>query len=115
MRLADLQTFYQRDMAAVLADPALPEAHAALLLALEQGTARAAQRDAEGAWRANPWVKTAILAGFRSTPTALVPGWPSPSYDRTAFPPRSLGPDDGVRLVPGGSSVRRGAFLARAW
>jgi len=108
----DLQPFYQRDMAAILADPALPEAHAALLEALERGAARAAFRDAAGAWRANAWVKTAILAGFRSTPTALVPGWPSPCFDRTAFPPRGFELGDGVRMVPGGSSVRRGAFLA---
>jgi 2,3,4,5-tetrahydropyridine-2,6-dicarboxylate N-succinyltransferase len=108
----DLKTFYQRDLASILADPALAEAHAALLLALEQGTARAAERDAEGAWHANPWVKTAILAGFRSTGTALVPGWPSPAYDRTAFPPRGFELADGVRMVPGGSSVRRGAYVA---
>jgi 2,3,4,5-tetrahydropyridine-2-carboxylate N-succinyltransferase len=107
----DLQAFYQRDMAVILADPALPEAHAALLQALELGAARAAQPDADGVWHANFWVKTAILAGFRSTPTALVPGWPSPCYDRTAFPPRSFELADGVRMVPGGSSVRRGSFL----
>ena len=87
----DLKSFYQRDLAAILADPALSEAHAALLLALEQGAARAAERDAGGAWHANTWVKTAILAGFRSTATALVPGWPSPAFDRTAFPPRGEG------------------------
>jgi 2,3,4,5-tetrahydropyridine-2-carboxylate N-succinyltransferase len=107
----DLQAFYQRDMAAILADPGLAEAHAELLRALELGTARAAQPDAGGVWHANAWVKTAILAGFRATPTALVPGWPSPCYDRTAFPPRSFELADGVRMVPGGSSVRRGSFL----
>jgi 2,3,4,5-tetrahydropyridine-2-carboxylate N-succinyltransferase len=112
MAALDLQAFYQRDMAAILADPALAEAHAALLQALETGAARAAQRDADGVWQANFWVKTAILAGFKSTATALVPGWPSPSYDRTAFPPRSFNLADGVRMVPGGSSVRRGAYLA---
>ena len=112
MAALDLQAFYQRTLEAILADPALPEAHAALLQALENGTARAARRDDQGAWHANPWVKTAILAGFRSTPTALVPGWPSPMFDRTAFPPRGFELAEGVRMVPGGSSVRRGAFLA---
>ena len=48
MRIESLQTFYQREMAAILADPDLAEAHAALLLALELGSARAAQRDAGG-------------------------------------------------------------------
>jgi 2,3,4,5-tetrahydropyridine-2-carboxylate N-succinyltransferase len=111
MQLQALQSFYQRDMAAILADPALADAHDALLQALELGTARAAQQDGEGVWHANFWVKTAILAGFRSTPTALVPGWPSPSFDRTAFPPRNFQLAEGVRMVPGGSSVRRGSFL----
>jgi 2,3,4,5-tetrahydropyridine-2-carboxylate N-succinyltransferase len=112
MAALDLQAFYQRPMEAILADPALPEAHAALLQALERGAARAAQRDEQGVWRANLWVKTAILAGFRATPTAQVPGWPSPMFDRTAFPPRDFSLAEGVRMVPGGSSVRRGAFLA---
>jgi len=107
-----LEAFYQRPIDAILADPALAEAHAALLLALESGAARAATRDGQGVWHANLWVKTAILAGFRSTVTALMPGWPSPAFDRTAFPPREFKLADGVRLVPGGSSVRRGAFLA---
>jgi 2,3,4,5-tetrahydropyridine-2-carboxylate N-succinyltransferase len=112
MRADALQAFYQRDMAAILGDPALPEAHAALLQALEEGSARAAERQPDGAWQANLWVKTAILAGFRATATALVPGWPTPSFDRTAFPPRDFTLAAGVRLVPGGSSVRRGAYLA---
>ncbi len=112
METAALQAFYQRPMETILADPALPEAHADLLLALELGAARAAEPDGDGAWHANFWVKTAILAGFRSTRTALVPGWPSPAFDRTAFPPRDFSLADGVRMVPGGSSVRRGAFLA---
>jgi 2,3,4,5-tetrahydropyridine-2-carboxylate N-succinyltransferase len=112
MRADALQAFYQRDMAVILADPDLAEAHAALLQALEEGSARAAQRQADGTWQANLWVKTAILAGFRSTATALVPGWPTPSFDRTAFPPREFTLGAGVRLVPGGSSVRRGAYLA---
>jgi 2,3,4,5-tetrahydropyridine-2-carboxylate N-succinyltransferase len=112
MSALDLQTFYQRPMETILADPALPEAHAALLQALELGTARAARRDDQGVWHANAWVKAGILAGFRSTPTALVPGWPSPMFDRTAFPPRDFALAEGVRMVPGGSSVRRGAFLA---
>jgi 2,3,4,5-tetrahydropyridine-2-carboxylate N-succinyltransferase len=112
MSILELEAFYQRPMETILADPALPEAHAALLAALEQGTARAAACGADGAWHANRWVKTAILAGFRSTATAPVPGWPSPMFDRTAFPPRDLRLEDGVRMVPGGSSARRGAYLA---
>ena len=112
MQLAALQAFYQRELAAIVADPALPEAHEALLQALERGEARSAQRDADGVWHANFWVKTAILAGFRSTATALMPGWPSPMFDRAGFPPRAFALAENVRMVPGGSSVRRGAYLA---
>jgi 2,3,4,5-tetrahydropyridine-2-carboxylate N-succinyltransferase len=108
----DLQAFYQRDLAAILADPALAEAHQLLLEALERGTARAAEPGPDGAWHANFWVKTAILAGFRSTATVAMPGWPSPAFDRAAFPARDFTLEDRVRLVPGGSSVRRGAHLA---
>jgi len=112
MDTAALRAFYGRPMEELLADPALPEAFAALLTALEAGTVRAAQRAGDGAWTANTWVKTAILAGFRSTPTAEVPGWPGPSFDRTAFPPRAFTLADGVRMVPGGSAARRGAYVA---
>ncbi len=112
MRAADLEAFYRRDLADILGDPALPEAHQLLLAALERGEARAARKDPDGAWRANVWVKTAILAGFRSTATVPMDGWPTPAFDRAAFPARDFRLEDGVRLVPGGSSVRRGARLA---
>ncbi len=108
-----LQPFYQRDMAAILADPALPEAHAALLEALERGAARAAQPDADGAWRANAWVKTAILAGFRSTPTAPVPGWPSPCLRPHRLPARAASTwPTGCAWCPAAARCAAGAFLA---
>ena len=108
----ELYDFFLRPMEAILADPALPAAFATFLEALEAGEARAADRDDAGEWRANTWVKTAILAGFRSTPTVEVGGWPGPCYDRAAYPPRAFVLGDGVRLVPGGSAVRRGAYVA---
>jgi len=108
----DLRTFYARPMEAILADPGLALAFEAFLGALEAGTARAATRDDAGQWHANAWVKTAILAGFRATATSEVPGWPGPCFDRTAYPPRAFALADGVRLVPGGSAVRRGAYVA---
>ena len=110
--MSALATFFGRPLEPILADPGLAAALAELLAALESGAARAAERQTDGGWRANPWVKTGILAGFRATATALVPGWPGPAFDRTAFPPRSFTLADGVRLVHGGSAVRRGAFIA---
>jgi len=112
MDASTLQAFYARTLPEVLADPELPAFHTALLAALEQGEVRAASRDAAGEWIANAWVKQAILAGFRSTPTEEVLGWSASAFDRTAFPPRQFQLSDGVRLVPGGSAVRRGAFVA---
>ncbi|HYC79343.1 MAG TPA: 2,3,4,5-tetrahydropyridine-2,6-dicarboxylate N-succinyltransferase [Planctomycetota bacterium] len=84
-----------------------------MLEALETGAVRAASRGDDGAWSAHAWVKTAILVGFRRSAVAHVPAPDGPFLDKTAYPPRRLGLDDGVRLVPGGSAVRRGAFLAR--
>jgi len=107
-----LTTFFSRPMDTILADAGLARAFHLLLAALEAGTARAAERGEDGQWRANAWVKTGILSGFRSTATAEIPGWPGPSFDRTAFPPRAFTLADGVRMVPGGSAARRGAFVA---
>jgi len=112
MESLPLETFYARPMDEILADPRLPAMQAALLEALEAGTVRAAQRDEDGVWRANAWVKAGVLAGFRATATAEVLGWPGSAFDRAAFPPRQFTLADGVRLVPGGSAVRRGAYVA---
>jgi len=111
MTIAGLEAFYSRDMDEILADPALPAAREALLGALESGEARAASRGADGSWSANAWVKRAILAGFKSTGTIEVSGWPGGAADKSAFPPRRFGAEDGVRVVPGGSSARRGARI----
>ncbi|MBX3462786.1 MAG: 2,3,4,5-tetrahydropyridine-2,6-dicarboxylate N-succinyltransferase [Planctomycetes bacterium] len=109
---ATLQAFYERDDAALAADPDWPAAHAALLAALEQGRLRAARRGDDGVWHAVAWVKRAILTGFRRSPLERVEAGPWPFFDKPAFPPRSFTAGDGVRLVPGGSAVRRGAYVA---
>ena len=80
-----------------------------LLAALESGAVRVAEREADGAWHVHDWVKEEILAIFRaSSVTSHGAGF----VDKDAFPVRAFEPEDGVRLVPGGSSVRRGAHLA---
>ncbi len=112
MESLSLETFYARPMDEILADPCLPAMRATLLEALETGAVRAAQRGEDGVWRANAWVKAGVLAGFRATATAEIPGWPGSAFDRAAFPPRQFTLAEGVRLVPGGSAVRRGAFVA---
>jgi len=91
-----------------------------LLDALERGIVRAAERDRGGGeWRAVPWVKRGILLGFRvgsmidMSPGASKDGSGLHFFDKDTYPPRALTLDDGVRLVPGGSSIRRGAYIAR--
>jgi 2,3,4,5-tetrahydropyridine-2-carboxylate N-succinyltransferase len=85
-----------------------------LLDALEAGTLRAAARGADGTWRPVAWVKRGILLGFRVGRLVQVDaaGTPFSFVDKHTYPARRFSPADGVRVVPGGSTVRRGAYLA---
>lgn len=112
MELDALRAFYNRPPAEAASDPEWPRAHEALLTSLEQGQIRAAEPDHSGDWKVNAWVKNAILAGFRATALTQMPGPGFPFVDKTAFPPRAFSVADGVRMVPGGSSVRRGSYVA---
>jgi 2,3,4,5-tetrahydropyridine-2-carboxylate N-succinyltransferase len=83
-----------------------------LLGALERGQVRAAEPTSEG-WRVNAWVKNGILLGFRlGRLVETDPAGPLTFVDKDTFLPRRFGVDDGVRIVPGGSSVRRGAYVS---
>ena len=113
MNLETLRAFYERPPAEAAADPLWPRAHAVLLQMLESGLVRAAEPDGAGDWRVNTWVKQAILAALRATHLVELPGPGFPFIDKTAFPPRVFSVNDGVRMVPGGSSVRRGSFVAQ--
>jgi 2,3,4,5-tetrahydropyridine-2,6-dicarboxylate N-succinyltransferase len=83
-------------------------------IALRHGEIRSAERDADGNWHANTWVKQGILLGFRmgkmveiSQPTETLK-----FFDKDTFPLRPMTLDDGVRIVIGGSSVRDGSYVA---
>ena len=85
-----------------------------LLTALESGEVRSAEKSNDGTWNAVPWVKRGILLGFQvGTLTDMSPsGTLFRFFDKNTYPPRALTLDDGVRVVPGGSSIRRGAFVS---
>lgn len=89
-----------------------------LLAALERGEVRAATRGDDGVWTAHPWVKAGILELFRSSPVVPM-GFEHEGpegglfRDKQAFPVQRLGAGSAVRMVPGGSSVRRGAHLGQ--
>jgi 2,3,4,5-tetrahydropyridine-2-carboxylate N-succinyltransferase len=100
--------------AAAVDDPAAMTAFQELRAALEWGEIRAAEPDAESAtgWRVNAWVKQGILLGFQLG--HLVPsGDGLPCIDKHTFPVRRFSPEDGIRIVNGGSAIRAGAYLAR--
>ena len=83
--------------------------------ALSSGQVRSAEPDASSAigWRVNTWVKEGILLGFRFGDNADVSAdhgkWPF--YDKDTLPLKKPGLAAGVRIVPGGSSVRDGAYI----
>jgi len=85
--------------------------------ALEAGTLRSASPDASSAtgWTVNAWVKRGILLGFRLGELRELSGaYPELSFvDKHTYPIRRFTPDQGIRIVPGGSSVRSGAYLAK--
>jgi 2,3,4,5-tetrahydropyridine-2-carboxylate N-succinyltransferase len=85
--------------------------------AMGEGTIRAADPDASqpSGWRVNSWVKKGILLGFRFgrlVDHSMDHGrWPF--FDKDTMPLKTIGLDRQVRLVPGGSAIREGAFIGR--
>lgn len=85
-----------------------------LLSALEKGEVRSAECDKDGTWRAVPWVKRGILLGFRLGSVVEMPGFGATKFfDKDTYPPRTFSTADSIRIVPGGSSIRRGTFIAQ--
>lgn len=93
------------------------KAFATLRGALSDGSVRAAEPDPASAsgWKVNAWVKRGILLGFRFGETIDMSAdhgrWPF--FDKDTLPLKPIGASSGVRVVPGGSSVRDGAYLGR--
>ena len=84
---------------------------------LNSGEVRAAEPDplAKNGWRATPWVKKGILLGFRmgAIVDMSIDHSRQPFFDKATYPVRQFSAMDGVRIVPGGSSIRDGCYLGR--
>ena len=82
---------------------------------LGAGDVRAAEPDAAQptGWRVNTWVKQGILLGFRFGDMGDMTAAGLPFFDKDTMPLKPLTAASGVRVVPGGSAIRDGAFLAR--
>lgn len=83
---------------------------------LNAGEIRAAEPDPSqpSGWRVNPWVKKGILLGFRMGKNVeMSDGGPLRFFDKSTYPTKDLDVDAGIRIVPGGSSIRDGSFVGR--
>jgi 2,3,4,5-tetrahydropyridine-2-carboxylate N-succinyltransferase len=100
---------------AAIGRPEAMDAFLELRAALEAGSLRSAEPDASTplGWRVNAWVKRGILLGFRLGQMIDMAGDPLSFVDKATYPARQFTTSDGVRLVPGGSSVRAGAYVAK--
>jgi len=118
MTLSQLQKTIESHFAAgpsAIGDPSAMTAFFSLRAALESGELRAASPDpaSPSGWRVNAWVKQGILLGFRLGVLEELPSGGLSFVDKNTYPVRHFAAGDGVRLVPGGSSIRAGAYLAR--
>lgn len=117
---SDVERLYAHPSGEKLPDEA-SDVVSRLLEALENGSLRSARRGDDGTWVAVPWVKRGILVAFRAGTIVPVPGpgdqpvaadQPAAFLDKHNLPTRVFDPAGGVRVVPGGSAVRRGSFIA---
>jgi 2,3,4,5-tetrahydropyridine-2-carboxylate N-succinyltransferase len=118
MNPANLQKLIERYFSAgpsAIGDPTAMDAFVEFRGALERGEVRSASPDptAPHGWRVNVWVKQGILLGFRLGALADVSTAGFSFVDKDTYPARRFAVADGVRVVPGGSSVRAGAYVAR--
>jgi 2,3,4,5-tetrahydropyridine-2-carboxylate N-succinyltransferase len=107
-----------RRIEAISADPGAhssSEVRAAferLKAGLNDGSIRAAEREGER-WVVRPWVKKGILLGFRiGALTRAVAESGFPFFDKDTFPLKNLGLESRVRIVPGGTAIRDGCYVA---
>lgn len=105
----ELERFFSAPAAEAAAEPHAQDRVEELLTGLESGEIRSAIRTDDGRWQAQSWVKTGILVLMRLSELEELPAWPGGAVDKSLVPPRTMSLRDGVRVVPGGTAIRRGA------
>jgi 2,3,4,5-tetrahydropyridine-2-carboxylate N-succinyltransferase len=116
-----IESFFSATLDSILGKRDALAAFHQLRDALESGVLRSASPDPTSptGWRVNAWVKRGILLGFRLGVLEAMNGkHPDGAsilsfVDKATYPARRFTPDQGIRIVPGGSSVRSGAYLAK--
>src|SRR3982751_1982761 len=85
--------------------------------ALNEGAIRAAEphSGSRTGWRVNGWVKKGILLGFRlgGIVDMSIDTFRQPWFDKATYPVKRFTANSGVRIVPGGSSIRDGCFVGK--
>ena len=113
--MSQLQTRIEELFALPISELPIQEANALfseLKGLLNSGQIRSAQPDNDGGWQVNAWVKRGILLGFRAGQLADASTGGFSFFDKENLPMRSLAIQNNVRLVPGGSAIRDGAYVA---
>jgi 2,3,4,5-tetrahydropyridine-2-carboxylate N-succinyltransferase len=82
--------------------------------ALRTGKIRSAEKKSDGNWQTNAWVKQGILLGFRMGGMVKMSKETETFqfFDKETYPLRPITPDDKIRIVPGGSTIRDGSYIA---
>lgn len=109
---AQIEELFQLPASAVAEHPQARAVAAALIEGLNKGTIRSAEPLDDGSWRVNTWVKQGILVCFRLGRNIDMSAAGLAFFDKDTLPLRPLTVEDGVRVVPGGSSIRTGCYVA---
>ena len=89
------------------------EAFEELKRGLNDGSIRAAEKETSGRWAVRPWVKKGILLGFRiGRLQRMVTETGFPFFDKDTMPLKALSEESSVRVVPGGTAIRDGCYVA---
>lgn len=110
-----IEALFELSRDALVAEADSREVFQRFLGLVEAGELRAANRQDDGTWAVDPVVKKGILLGFRLGTNTVWSEGPLPMADKDTFPPRTP-PfiEKNIRIVPGGSAIRSGAYVGRS-